>query len=792
MTIRRFGVLLSSGIAALVFIASLIAVVTEWRRLAFSTNASHSITALSHLNKATIELSLERSLAQVGLALPGPFPDEFQSLLEDQRRKSNQHFSALDDLLARVDIEHEAEFVEELSRLRSEIQSIRLAVSPDLAVAQDQRVTSGREIVDLKAAISSLNTAGNMIRPSANRLPGVVNAHDLLMQRAWITREFGGRERTYFAIATARGEPVSQADRFEMLESHGRALQSWELTATLIENAEIDPQVLARVRTMGQEYFSRYAELRSELYAGADVGEYPVDFQTYFARSSAALDTAVQVVIAAGLANIDEAASMRREAMINLVLIILLSLLALGATALLVRYLLGSVSERVRQATSVMKTLAAGETDVDLSALVGRDEVGEMSAALEVFRRNAEARAQLERQAMVDREREWERQDHIQKLLTRFSDSAEGIQTRLDDESRAMAESSTRLKDSSSDAAMTAVTASEASKSADEAVRSIEIQAGDLAGSIDEIAAQASETQARADRVAGIADKVGARVDSLVTDASRIESVVALIREIAEQTNLLALNATIEAARAGDAGKGFAVVASEVKGLAEQTANATEEIVSSIGAVQSSTNATAEAMEEIRIAVDEVAGLTRSLSDSVSGQERSTRAIASSIGQASGGASEAANALDSLASSVATADDEAGRVQAVADRLTAVTADLNETVQGFLDSVAEDASERRTATRLAADAPVQITAGKKRYDGRLEDICESGVRISLKSKSDHDALEVAGRDMAVIMPDGSPVAARRVWLSGNEIGLATTDEGFANHLHLGKRSDRAA
>jgi len=76
-------------------------------------------------------------------------------------------------------------------------------------------------------------------------------------------------------------------------------------------------------------------------------------------------------------------------------------------------------------------------------------------------------------------------------------------------------------------------------------------------------------------------------VEELEEQSRRINEVVGLISEIADKTNLLALNATIEAERAGDAGRGFAVVATEVKGLAQRTSEATDQIREMTGEVQS-------------------------------------------------------------------------------------------------------------------------------------------------------------------------------------------------------------
>ena len=90
---------------------------------------------------------------------------------------------------------------------------------------------------------------------------------------------------------------------------------------------------------------------------------------------------------------------------------------------------------------------------------------------------------------------------------------------------------------------------------------------------------------------------------ALENKSGQIERITTVISGIAEQTNLLALNAAIEAARAGEQGRGFAVVADEVRGLAQKTAEATDEIGSMVNEIDSDIRRAAKTMTDLSCAI---------------------------------------------------------------------------------------------------------------------------------------------------------------------------------------------
>jgi methyl-accepting chemotaxis protein len=367
----------------------------------------------------------------------------------------------------------------------------------------------------------------------------------------------------------------------------------------------------------------------------------------------------------------------------GLIMGLVLAIVALGG---LITIMVRGICMPLDAMTGAMSTLAGGDNSVAIPALDRKDEIGNMAAAMQVFKDNAIRAERMAAEQRQEQEAKLRRTEMLEQRTAAFDRSVSSALKTVTAATSEMQASAAALSATAEQTSKQATVVSAASEEATSSVQTVAAATEELSSSITEISRQVGQSADIANKAAAEAERTNGQVRSLADAAEKIGEVVKLISDIASQTNLLALNATIEAARAGEAGKGFAVVASEVKNLATQTGRATEEISAQIASIQGATASSVEAIQGITTIINEINHVASSIASAVEEQGAATREIARNIQQAASGTQEVSTNITGVTQA-------AGDTGHAATQMLSATGELakqSETLRAEVDSFLRD------------------------------------------------------------------------------------------------------
>jgi methyl-accepting chemotaxis protein len=729
---------ISRLISAILLVLGLIIIGRFGFELASSSKQYREVEQLGALAEArtawidgTLALSLERSVSQVALSIEDPAPQAFLDLINQQRDASDLQFGSLGSVAsefpklktAAVFIKNVASSRANITKLRTEIDALLQIPKSDRSAARSHEVPFElkTEIAKLKAYSEYLKIENRMTSSTAMVLMGIQN-------RAWEVREFGGRARTYYAIATLNQASIGAEDTVRVQLDTKRAQNAWNTLLNMSESIDLPADIRTEIDSADTLYFDKYLKTLDQLDAamvvpdGQTFNGLPISFNDFFKSSNAALDDVASLSKQAGTALISYWGGRQKVEFFS----VFVNLAAVLFVLLLVPALMIFVRKRItsRLETTALAVEAVSNGDLNQSLDQRDNDLVEIAALTNSIRdlkatlsdannsRQLQEANQIAQQEAVDALTHGLRRIAAGELNCAISDpfgeNYEALRIDFNATCHKLNELVSALVLNSSGISREAVAVNTASADLSRRTESQASALAQTAASIQQLTETVKLTAQSADdadmntvkakqSASGshkLAQESAAAMEAIEESSAKISSIMELIDDTAFQTNLLALNAGVEAARAGEAGAGFAVVANEVRNLAHRATQAAKEIKQLIN----------DSSNHVKNGVELAVSTGSSLSEIIEMVEN----VSTLVSEISSASQQQATSLAEINTTATELDRVTQQNAAMAEEVTAVSQSLqNEATQ--LDSLSgqfvleNKIRSQNQTTRIAAE-----------------------------------------------------------------------------------------
>ncbi|WP_237562786.1 methyl-accepting chemotaxis protein [Bacillus dakarensis] len=394
----------------------------------------------------------------------------------------------------------------------------------------------------------------------------------------------------------------------------------------------------------------------------------------------------------------DLAVSEAQDSQIKAFNVLLISMVvSILVGGLLVFLVSRSVSRNLQKVVAVSDQIAEGNLDVELLDYDSKDEIGQLTIAINAMAGNLKS---MIRKVSQVSETVSSQSEELTQSANEVKAGSEQVAVTMQElaagsESQANHASNLALLMESFSSEML-----EANKNGDQVYESSNRVLGMTTEGTD-LMGESVKQMATIDQIVQSAVQ---KVQGLDTHSQKITKLVSVIHDIANQTNLLALNAAIEAARAGEHGKGFAVVADEVRKLAEQVSISIKDITEIVSNIQKESanvvdslqegykevekgtgqiKTTGNTFNEITKAIKEMSGNIKNITNNLATMTTSSNEMGAAIQEIASVSEEAAAGIEQTSASSQQTSSSMEEVAENSEELSKLAEELNGLVRQF-------------------------------------------------------------------------------------------------------------
>ena len=286
---------------------------------------------------------------------------------------------------------------------------------------------------------------------------------------------------------------------------------------------------------------------------------------------------------------------------------IFVAVIAILLTAVLLFFVLNSVTKPIVKVTETLKDIAQGEGDLTHSIkLNSKDEVGDLANYFnQTLEKIKNLVINIKKEAVILSDIGNDLASNMNETaaaVNQITANIQSIKGRIINQSASVTETNATMEQvvtniNKLDGLVEKQTenVSQASSAIEEMVANTNSVTGTLVNNANNVKNLKEASEVGRNGLQEVAEDI----QEIARESEGLMEINSVMENIASQTNLLSMNAAIEAEHAGDAGKGFAVVADEIRKLAENSSEQSK----TIGSV----------LKKIKESIDKITGSTENV-----------------------------------------------------------------------------------------------------------------------------------------------------------------------------------